>query len=518
MKKILIAEDEFLVRVGLKTTLDWGKYGYSIVGEASNGKEALALFEDLQPDILITDVKMPVMDGLALISEARKLKPDLHVIILSNYDDFEYARKAMALGASHYLLKSEVNEQGLLKILNMLPVHEGQTEETPILGKQEYFLRKLLGASFQGEYTGIDEKEASGLFIREGYRVLNCDIDLAGCEDQERESLVKNIESLVQTVWDDIVCASILLPSRCHLSIVCPVPPSENGEDKFRARCSLLVRNAKNYFDLDLYIGVSTLGPGCRLPELFREAKISHTHCFFTNQPLAFYPQVKPPEKPVLPEISPKKVRELLESGNFSNIKLYLENIFSQLMTGQCYDHVKTVYIDLISMAKSVCEEHQIDMSAGMSKEKFSYDNLMALSCLSNVQNYMLNLYEVIASSLKGHQHHYSYSIRQCIEYIEQHYYENITLDDLALQVSISKSYLSMLFKQETDINFINYLTEYRISRAKKLLENSNQKIYEIAEKVGFSSPYYFSKVFKDITGLSCKEYKDRHGKAQVQE
>ena len=120
MKKILIADDEFLVRLGLKTTIDWEQHGFIIVGEAKNGKEALELFEQSDPDILLTDIRMPVMDGLEVIQTVKQKKRSLKCVILTHYDDFNYAKEAIKLGASDYILKSDLNSDNLFSILNRI--------------------------------------------------------------------------------------------------------------------------------------------------------------------------------------------------------------------------------------------------------------------------------------------------------------------------------------------------------------------------------------------------------------
>ena len=143
---------------------------------------------------------------------------------------------------------------------------------------------------------------------------------------------------------------------------------------------------------------------------------------------------------------------------------------------------------------------------------KFDYDNLAQLPTLQSVRGYIIELYKTVFE-LDSNQgvRGYSSTVKNCIFYIEENFASNISLDDAAKAVNVSKSYLSMLFKQETGTNFVAYLNEYRIRQAKILLGKTNLKIYEVAEKVGFCSPYYFSKIFKEQTGLNCKEYKDKY-------
>lgn len=516
MKRILIAEDEFLVRLGLKTTIDWTAHGCAIMGEASNGKEAMELFDRVDPDILITDVKMPIMDGLELISQAKKRKKDLKVIILSNYDNFEYARKAMALGATNYLLKSEINDKKLIQLLNQLKVEtkqETQGEDADKKqSKQEHYVRQYLTQLFPIHQTNrmdITPPEPD-LFDSKSYVVIRCDSDLEIHTPQEANELSKKLRPLFESAFNGSIYAAHMERGRWFATVLFTQPDLSN--DKCKQQCRMLLRNAKAYFDMNLHIGISSIQEGLQIPKLYIEAEKARVHCFFQNQSLCMHCEGVQLSGTTEPNVSRTKIVAFVESNHWKDMERYVINIFSKLKDYGDFAQVRVVYIDFISIAKSLCESNHIHLSEGLSDVKFNYDNLMLFTSLQTVQNYVIDLYSAVFSAISNTGGRYSYTIRKSIDYIDENYAENLTLDTISAAVNISKSYLSMIFKQEMGINFISYLTNYRIERAKDLLTNSNLKIYEIAEKVGFGSPYYFSKVFKDITKLSCKEYKSRYG------
>ena len=521
VKRILIAEDEFLVRIGLKTTMDWAAHGYTIVGEAANGKEALQLFGETHPDILITDVKMPVMGGLELVSEAKKRKRDLQVVILSNYNDFEYAREFMRLGASRYLLKSEISEQSLLRALESLDVPvQGEAElDGGLRARQERFLRNYFGASMEeNQPLPAKASEARNVFPSNHYLAMRCDGDFEPTEETDEETVIKNVESLFHSALENAVYCSGIMGGRLRVSVVCPAPEGPGGEvGRFRRKCGMILRNAKNYFDVELHIGISEVREGRNIARLFSQAEEARIGCFFANQPIRTFAELPPRVTAPAPKVSSRKILGYIDGADPDGMKKYIADTFSRLLPLRNFSDVRTVYIDFLSIAKSVCEEKNIDLADGLSGTKFSYDNLTAIPCLKNVQDYVGDLYSAVFKAVMGGDDYYSHTIRQCLEYIGKNYASNISLDNMAQAVNISKSYLSMIFKQETGINFITYLTRYRVERAKELLLRTNMKIYEIADKVGFSSPYYFSKVFKDWTNLSCKEYKDRNTLKKMQ-
>jgi len=158
-----------------------------------------------------------------------------------------------------------------------------------------------------------------------------------------------------------------------------------------------------------------------------------------------------------------------------------------------------------------IVAERKLTNATSLNDERFSYRNFDRLAKFDEVRTYVLDLYtQINVGDTAEKTEKYSYGITRCIKFIKHNYQNPISLTDAADYVGISKCYLSLLFRQETGVNFSNWLANYRIEKAKKLLSETNMKIYEVAEMVGFENPYYFSKVFKEMTGESCKDFKTR--------
>jgi two-component system response regulator YesN len=188
----------------------------------------------------------------------------------------------------------------------------------------------------------------------------------------------------------------------------------------------------------------------------------------------------------------------------------YIQNIFRELRRLKNYAYVHDAFIDFLSIGKLIREKYEIQERASLSEGKFNYDAFYGIGFIADVEFYIYGIY---LSLLMGKEHgeiSYSYIVKKCVAFIHANYCENITLAEVAKAVGVSHSYLSFIFKQETGINFNTYLSQYRVEQAKKLLLSTSMRIYEVAEKVGFSNPYYFSKVFKEFTGISCKEFRDK--------
>lgn len=516
MRRILIAEDEFLVRIGLKTTIDWKTHGYVIVGEASNGKEALKMFEDTNPDILMTDIKMPLMDGLELLAEVKKRKPDTQVIILSNHDDFEYARIALRHGAGQYLLKSEINEAAILGALQSLLEDKlaKPAEETTLQSKQEQFLRRYVHSRLSFDHLRLQVSEEKWAVFPEGvYLAIRGDGEVILDEEFDEDTAIKNMESLLNTAFDGAVCCSSFQNNRLMLTVLYPVRSGAADELlKIAQKVDTLVRNAKFYFDLDLHIGLSQFQKGREFPVLFEQAETARLYCFFSEDSQAVFGNFEIGGKSQEPQINRNRLRELAVARDQKELESHILSIFTELRLLCNYSVLRDTYVELLSAAKQIRMEQHTGSSSVDGELSSEYNRFEQMASLNTVQNHILDVYRALLEAISGKEELYSYTIRKCKQFLDERYADSISLDTVAHAVGISKSYLSMVFKQEMGINFSVYLTNYRIEQAKQLLCAGNMKIYEIAEKVGFSTPYYFSKVFKEQTGMTCKEYKDAYG------
>ena len=513
MRKILIADDEFLVRLGLKTTIDWAQYGYEIIGEASNGRDALQLFEKDEPDILMTDIKMPDMDGLELISEIRKKNRNVQVIILSNYRDFDYARQAIKFGVSQYLIKSEINQKNLIEALQALSfTGETKAESTsnPQLEQKEYLQSQMPGLQNHAPTSGLFIPPPEGLFGADEYHLVCCSCDVSQLEPETINMLGKMLNSLIDSRFHGAVGGIMPIQRKLMCCIVVPPPnASENAADFLTDQGKMLIRNIRQYSSADLTVGISLSGNPSRFPEMFVESELACQNCFFTSQNISFFKKSFLSEGESSPKISFLSIKEWMDDNNCDALKKYIAGIFGKLREIGKYESVRSCYIDLLSIAKSLCENYHLDKK-NFPPEKFDYESLSVMPTIDLVEKHISNLYTEILNVTQNAGRGYSFYIKACLSFIAKNYSSSITLNDAAQKSNISSSYLSLIFKQELGINFSDYLTQYRIEQAKHLLETTNLHVYEIAQRVGFSSPYYFSRVFKDVTKMTCKNYKDR--------
>ena len=514
MKKVFIVDDEFLVRLGVKTTVNWEANGLSIVGEASNGFEALKMIHELGPDILITDIKMPDMDGLQLIARLQEQETGprkMQIIILSNYSDFNYARQAIRYGVSQYILKSEINEEKLTEALKNLSAENGQhAGQTPHGNKRELYLNEQLQNRKDPASPDAFSAPEPDLFPEPQYvfMLAACDLSQFG-EDAARMTL-KMLSSLVGTCFPR--STQRVYSSGQHLTAFAAIPANKNSAELspwLVLEGNMLTRNLRQYCQTDLSIGYSLPGNDARFAFMFAEAELSQRNCFFTAEPITIFHEKLAAGREASFRISYPSIASGFESSSFHMLKNYISESFRKLKQYLRYDLAKAAYIDFLAAAKIVCTENKIDETL-FPFSKFDYESFDVMPNINTAEEYLVSVYLQIYNTIRRADRQYSHYIQACLAFIEKNYSSSITLNDAAKSANISTTYLSMVFKQEMQITFSDYLTKYRIEQAKRLLATTSLRIYEIAEKVGFSSPYYFSHVFKSETKLSCKEYRDR--------
>jgi two-component system response regulator YesN len=206
------------------------------------------------------------------------------------------------------------------------------------------------------------------------------------------------------------------------------------------------------------------------------------------------------------------KLVDLIDTNQKDAMLDYIQHIFQELRDCNNYSAVYSAFIDFLSVGKLIHEKYQLEEEAALSENKFKHDAFFDLPFIGDAEIYIYELFLSLLSTKQNGRTGYSQMVKKSIDFIQSNYERNIGLTEAAEYAGVSHSYLSFIFKQETGINFNTALAQYRIEKAKKLLATTNLKIYQIAEKVGFSNPYYFSKLFREISGYTCKEYRNRGG------
>ena len=518
--KALIVDDEAIVRIGLKSIINWAEEGFDCVLEAGNGIEALSLVQNEAPDLIITDIKMPEMNGLELIEALREKQNGASIIVLSSYGDFEFVRQAMKLGATDYILKLQMTEDSLSQTIRSVMANKRTSNSKDIQGfsrtlqyLQSKMLRDALILGGEAQQILSDMAEALELCIDPQnciLAVLRYEAVDASPTDAEHKRIFKS--ALTNTIQE--ICKakypfhSVDVDERKLCLLLSGNHERNMSTDAFKPYASLIVEMLLNYMNLSSTICLCHVGPdGLHRAYVQNEAAYGlHDLCIpkenvYDLSILNRFPQV------------------LHNADAFRCCLQTVTSLFHEAIAAQDIDQFKTriqreiadafqrsktagilLLIALQSCASSTACSAHIRMPVPMPVKK-DIDVQTALQ----VSEGMVQVLSEIMRQIP----HYPHVIKEAIKYIEGHYYESITSKDVAQHVGLSSSYFSALFRQAVGSNPSDYIIDFRLRKAKQLLKESNYRIYEIAEMVGYENNYYFNRLFKKVVGCTPKEYRN---------
>ncbi|HBF38528.1 MAG TPA: hypothetical protein DDW50_14575 [Firmicutes bacterium] len=495
--KIMIVDDEKPIRQWFRFCLEKNPGDYQIVGEASNGQEALNTFEKARPDLVITDIKMPVMDGIELIKRLKVLAPETDIVILTCYTEFSLAREAIKLGAFDFIPKVEVQDKDILELLERLErKRRGQISKIP--GLQDAFLLLDPIKDEVNQVELVDELKQAGInFTCQTYAVIAVrlaqklvELDNSVFEQEIREGKFFRIKSAINQWW--------LLGMMSH-----NVNSWETSQfvDKLQERLDCAVGISQSYTD-----------PG-HLQKAFREAFGAMKHRFFQGRSrLVILDNIeREGEWSDLQNKIADLKKDLLHQVNQENgaeILKYIASIMDCFTNGPEADlrYLSQVCSEILELLSAkVRLAGYGDQLTGMNSESLMEQK----GFFEDLRQGMLEISERLVKLTAVPQNKYSSIVQATLRYIGEHYYEGISLHEIASNVHVNSNYLCQLFKNETGENFSLYLTELRLEKAKKLLSSSDLKLYEIAEQVGYPNISYFSRIFKKFTGKTPFDYRN---------
>jgi two-component system response regulator YesN len=511
MCKIIIVDDEKLLRQGFIHMTDWSEYGFRIIGEASNGSEALRLIEENHPDIVVTDIRMPVMDGIELTRIIKARFPAIQVIILSSYNDFDYVRETLTLGALDYLLKPKMEYKELLNLLEKarqkIAASEGRSGQETVPSEVRFehlrhiFLKNLVSNGHLDPATIQENLKRHALDFDESnlllfYLLFDRNIDtMEYC----------GIETDLKTAFGSALAACPFLYD--EQSYVLILQSVSNSPDHFGRK---IIAQLQQSYGLNLWViagepfaGFQNIHPNFqRLLELSR-------FCFYEE-----YNKVL--ESADLPncvssvEFDQKKLNPAIEKLDFNALYAQVAAIpEGALAAGKYIDPytLKKFFSEVCYYLIHKLNELKLD-SEEVNKKKFTY-----FKNLETTHHYhgLLQIFRTILLEIEAlataRKESCSPLIRRIIDYIKQNYAADISLNSVAERFHMNKSYLCQLFKQQTGENFNDYLVAIRIEKAKELLREPGHNVYTVGNRVGYFNPSYFGQVFKNAVGMTPSEY-----------
>lgn len=531
MLKVFLAEDEFIIREGIKNNIDWQAHGYEFCGEAGDGELAFPLIQRTKPDILITDIKMPFMDGLALSRLVKKELPDTEIVILSGYEEFDYAKEAIQIGVARYLLKP-INGEALLQEVDSVAEviqekkkekeirekYQKEMEENSLRDQKDLFQHLVTGDCSMEEFLFISDK--LGLKIMAPwYSIILLKIQSMKHDYEEYSGSIVAVDERIAKLADPehVLVFDRALEGKAFLL------KADSREELLAYQKEYLdsIRDElSGYTNLRYFGGIGT--PVNRLREIpasFEDASHAFAHRYLVAESCILDSSLLSKEGTAEPEnfkisaVNPEqidraKMQEFLRTGDLDEVVYFVDEFFGKLDGGAMKSRIFRQYITMDAYFSIV------DFLKGLGLQKdgieapdqdnsILQDEKSAMDYIVRIMEKALVLREKKASS------RYEDVVGEVIHYIENNYaQEELSLNLLASHVNFSPNHLSMIFSQQTGQTLIRYLTDYRMNRAKELLRCSSKKSSVISMEVGYKDPHYFSYLFKKTQGMTPTQYR----------
>lgn len=533
MYKVFIVEDEIVVREGIKNNIRWADEGFTVVGDESDGELAYPLILKERPDILITDIKMPFMDGLELSRLVKKEFPNIKIIIISGYSDFSYAQKAIDIGISEYILKPVTSSKVIDAVKNAAQAIEKQRNEQQILEqyqqlvdqkqleKRKNFFNALVSGKLAFSQIVEQERELGIQMVASSFCVVLFQFLVQDDQYAYSNAIVQREELMLDTLknyqsirvfergtdgWAFIILSESTQGIYTQIDELCTLLQNISGEDV-------------NYFG-----GIGRVVTRTRdIQQSFLDANKAFSLRYFEGENQFFSLQDvnmlnnTMSRQVNVSELSLEKldrilVDEFLKRGTLQDVDGFVDRYFSGLDAEAMNSILFRQYIMMDGYSAIMRFLIDLDYSKEHIDARLKDINEISgqMNCVDDcIRLYKFLLKEAIELRNMKSQKKYSELIAKAKEFILANFESSdLTLNHVAAEVNISPNYFSTLFNQEAGVTFIEYLTELRMKKAKEYLRCTNRKITEIGSMVGYLDSHYFSFIFKKTQMCTPSEYR----------
>lgn len=536
--KVFLVEDEMVIRRGIKNSSDWEKEGYIFCGEASDGELAYPMIIKEKPDILITDIRMPFMDGLELCKLVKEELPNIKILILSGYDEFDYAKEAIRLGVTEYLLKP-ISSGKLLEALNgvsesirrekedkdLVRKYMEEMRENTEHEKQKFFEQMIAGNLSMADALETGKKYEMNLSAGM-YNLLLFRFTL-GEENRKSGELLGEAEYAIKKLTERLEYVFEFQRDVEGWAFLLMADNEEQMSERVKELSKDLEEIMKNYSTITYFGGIGQ--PVARLRELeesFREAEraLAARFTMELNRIISVEDIRMAQNVDTLDDIEItsfgeiEKTRTMLEkflnNGAEDEIDEFVDVYINELPEENLKSVLMRQYIimDAYIVMMSFCEKIEGIEGEMQAQSEELKNSMKTIQTLEEIKNYIRMLLKKIIGvrdTISGRR--YSDIIEIAKDQIRKTYMsDEISLNTIAAEVGMSPSYFSSIFSKEMGKTFVEYLTEIRMDRAKELLMCSSMKTSEIGYEVGYKDPHYFSYIFKKTQNCTPKEFRAR--------
>ncbi|PKM51362.1 MAG: hypothetical protein CVV02_07085 [Firmicutes bacterium HGW-Firmicutes-7] len=525
--KVLIVDDEKPARELLNRLIDWNELGFEVCGEAKNGKEAYEMYIKMKPDIIITDIQMPIMTGLELIKKIREADSEQRFIILSCYEEFSFAREAVRMNVEDYLIKDLLKKEDIIQLLLSVYVNKVQAVKQRVKEDEKAQIKnneKLIGCIDNQDNVGISE--CLQLEQNINYAVLIVSIDdyyssKMNYKEYAKEKIKNNLTSTLERFNDEqkqkIIQTFAYIGNGKFIVIV--IITSDSSES-FKLKNSFnIVNNLRAAFSTrdqqhTISISISRDFQGVdSFKERYVEANEVLKYRLFLGKEKNLNYNLSIPKLTKMSEQTLKnkidKIIEDINNNDISKLKKEITDLYKENLSGfMQYNFLKEVNGQLFYLLSNICKQNNITYGELFGINYLPVQMVDQFDTVEEIIEWFIQNFEQ-AIYIISEKTRYSRRINDAILYIEENYELAISLHDISEALNIHKVYLSRIFKEETGVTISRYILNYRINIAKKLIETTNMKLYEIGEKAGFINSQHFVVCFKKIEGITPKEYRE---------
>lgn len=520
MYQVLIVDDEPIVKIALRSMIDWNELGFHICAAASNGEEALEMACRHQPDLIICDLKMPIMDGLELIREVQARNMNCEFLVISNYEDFNYVRTALVLGASDYILKVSISPEELTSQLEKIRKKldqkaekkpsgfhsrdEALTHQDQHAAWREFFTQKNYPLNTLIRITGLDTDRLGPMALCQ----ISFDWYTQKMETLPSADLIRNT---LKNALEQFDRRRIILFSSGNTLLVLPESELQLHQNTIAGLAARIAQLFQYYMSLSPAILYRS-----GIPDLSEARNVYHN--FQELLELSFYgplTQVDAAElsvSSVVPDVSYKDLAAEILSVTDGTLE-YSSHRMKEILDA-CHQNkvMPSKVIQYCVRLIGELEYHVPDISSASHDQIADSAEIMrnAISQQELMKNLMDALQAIFAPDpLRGTPvHSCSPEVIQAISYIQSNYSRKISLASVAEHVGLSSGYLCRIFKEEMGVSINAYINNLRMTKAGELLKDKNSYIKEVAVSVGFEDQLYFSRLFKRYYGATPSEYR----------
>ncbi len=532
MYKLLIVEDERAIAQGIANSNPWETWGFQIAGICSNGEEAVAFIEENKPDLVLSDIRMPKMDGVALMQYLNEKYPEIKMIILSGYNDFEYLQMAIRNHVAEYLLKPTLLdefEQLFRKMKRVLDeeAQQRQERETQIRSRESNALLRGYGYSEEYVEANFYQKDTDAYRVVQFYAQQGGDVDAVvrdrAWQYERKQSVAKLLNRFAQE--DEMRSFFLCNYEEQVTGILCT--DEETEEAVIENNLLGMLDAVEQASGLVLHCAISApCGDYRMLPQCYEQTKycIGRKLLLDIEKKVVWYRQIKDekfdtdPGSPMI-EFDEKNILKYILNRDREQLKKELSGVFDRLRDtaakGNAFvdiHYVNRICMEILFTVSREIYRYNVSPEKLMNEHNYHYMDVFDYLTPEGKLDFLMNVFELFMKECWVQKESVSRTgelARMVKRIVDQEYRSNlISLEYVAEKVHKNPSYISKVFKNEFDCNFSSYVTDKRLEKSRELLEDPLVKVYEITEELGWADVSNFIKVFKKKFGISPDEYR----------